>query len=417
MVDIVILKIGCQKLRRERRILARSMFSITSIRNESQVEELSPNTSVGPTTRSKTKVKRSDGTTIPSTSSGHTERGSPTAQDSQGRCLFTRPSDGKLVYLQCCVTGCGRTKFPNARALRNHVSSPVGLHKIMGLIISNTQAIEVCGQVAPSQEEASITAGDQPLETGSFANTTRAVVLPSSPTGSDEYHRHSKAGSRSISDAEARSCVTLSKTLERFKAQDLGRTYRTRFSHHDSQKEARARAEEAAEGFHGFMSSDSEDSDESEDGPLQNRRIPADRIDQHKATKRVTNPSTFLQADATSSRERAKIAGGDSALVVLAVGEQSIKRERSTSPSLFLEEPERRPSPKTLAAAPGADHVPKFETELMPNLRGESIATRKRANSAPPIASPAVIKRLRLTDESLEHLVRSCSGVAMGRGH
>ena len=144
----MILKTGCQKLRRERRILARSTFSITSIRNESQVEELSPNTSVGPTT-SKTKVKRSDGTTIPSTSSGHKERGPPTAQDSQGRYLFTRPSDGKLVYLQCCVTGCGRTKFPNARALRNHVSSPVGLHKIMGLITSNTQAIEVCGQVAP----------------------------------------------------------------------------------------------------------------------------------------------------------------------------------------------------------------------------------------------------------------------------
>lgn len=264
--------------------------------------------------------------------------------------------------------------------------------------------------------EASITAGDQPLEARFFANTTRAVVLPSPSPGSDEYHRYSKAGSRSVSNAETGSCVTFSKTLERFKAQDLGRTYWTRFSHHDSQKEARARAEEAAEVFHGFMSSDSEDSDESEDGHLQNRRIPADRIDQHKATKRVMNPSTFLGADATSSKERAKIAGGDSTLVVLAVGEQSVKRECSTSPSLLLKESERRPNPKTLAAAPGADHVPKFGTELMPNLRGESIATRKRANSAPPVASPAVIKRLRLTDESFEHLIRSCSGVAMGRG-
>lgn len=374
----------------------------------------------GPVTRSKTKVKHSARKAVPGSSSGKKEYGPPTARDSQGRDLFTRPSDGKLVYLHCCVPGCARSDFSNARALRNHVCSPQGLHKILGLITSNSHAIEVCGQVAPGQDGLSTTARDQQLRAAPVANMTPAGILPSPPTGSDDYQSQNKANPRPISDAGANSGVPMNKILEPIKVQDLGRVYRTRSSNHGSQIGSRTRAEEAAEVFHGFTSSDSEDSNESEYGPHSNhRKIPVDSIDQHKAAKRASRPSTFPRAGAVSGRKRAKIAGADSALVVLAVGDQPIKQERVTSPSLFVEHSERHPSLKSLVVAPETEHLENFGTEanhLMPNLGGESIAKRKRATSAPLVTPPAITKRLHLTDENLNRLVRSCSRVALGRG-
>ena len=408
----MVLKVVHQKLRRERRALARSTFSVTSIPKENQVEETLSSTSVGPTTRSKTKVKRSDRTTIPSTSPRNKEKSPPTTQDSQGRELFTRPSDGKLVYLQCCIAGCGRTNFPTARALRNHICSPSGLHKIVGLIKSNSHAIEICGQIAPCQDELPTIARYQTCWAAPVANMARVGLLPSPPTGSDEYHRQSKASSRSISDTEAKSGATLPKTLESLQAQDLGRAYRTRVSNSGSQTEPKTRPKEAAEIFNGFMSSDSEDSDESEDGPLRRRNIPADRIDQHKAANRAVNPSTVLRASKISSRHCAKTAEGDSAVVILAVDNEAMKKERSASPLLLLPHLERHATPKILVAATEAKHFPNFQTKashLMPDLGIESIATRKRANSAPPVTPPAITKRLRVTYEDSERLVRSYS--------
>lgn len=407
------------ELRRKRRILSRSSFGPLTAESGDPGSRDSSDFDNGPLTRSKTKAKRSASKAVPSSSSGRRDSGPPTARDRQGRELFTRSSDGKLVYLHCCVPGCGRTDFPNARALRSHLCSPVGLPKILGLITSNFHAIEVCGQVAPGQDALSTTARDQPFGPAPVANMTPSGILPSPPTGSDEHDSQSKASSRSTSDAEAKSGVTLNNTLESFKVQDLGRVYRTKSSNHGGQKKSRTRAEEAAEVFHGFTSSDSEDSDESDDGPLPHRKIPADRIDQHKAANSAPRLSTCLRAGLVSGRKRAKIAGGDSALVVLAVDDQAVKKERSTSPPLFPQHSECHPSPETLIFAPEAEHVGNFETEAnhsKPNLGGgESIATRKRASSAPPVTPPAINKRLRLTDENLERLVRSCSRVAMGR--
>lgn len=130
----------------------------------------------------------------------------------------------------------------------------------------------------------------------------RAGILPSPPTDLDEYHRQNKASSRSISDAEAGSGATLSKTLEVFQAQDLGKAYRTESSHHGSQTEPRTRSEEAAEVFHGFISSESEDSDKSKAGPLRNRKIPTDWVDQHKAAKEVTGWCFIRQKTCIYSR-------------------------------------------------------------------------------------------------------------------
>ncbi|CAF9931761.1 hypothetical protein IMSHALPRED_008710 [Imshaugia aleurites] len=370
-------------LRRKRRVLSRS--SLGPLMEKFRYDETQDSTVVdnGPVTRSKTKVKRSANHTVLSSSSTRKNYGLPTAHDSQGRDLFTRPSDGKLVYLHCCVPGCGRTDFPNVMALRNHVSSPKGLHKINGMIISNIQAIEVCGQVAPGQGEPPSTARDQPYGTVAVANTTHADVLPSPPTGSDEYQLQSKASSQSLSDTEARFGAGLSKRLEPSKAQDLDRVYRTRSWNNGSQTDP-IRAAKAAEVFNGFLSSDSEESDDESEGSLEDQKTSADRIDQHKAANRTTNPSTRLGAGATSGKTDVKATGGDSALAVVAVDEQVIKQECSTSPtlhpSLLLKQSERLPSPKTLVVA------------------------HKRANSAPPITPPAITKRLRISDENLEVL-------------
>lgn len=399
---------SAQELRRRRRILSRSSFGPLTANIRYDESQITTDSEYGAGTRSRTKVKRS------APSSGRKDYILPTARDSQGRDLFTRPSDGKLVYLHCCVASCGRANFPNAQALRNHVCSPIGLHKIKGLIKSNTQAIEMCGQVAPGQEEPSTTSRDQPFEAAPVVNMTRADALLSPPTGLDEGQHQSEASSRSISDTEAKSGATVSKALERFKARDLGRAYRTRSPCNGHHTGSKTRAEEAAEVFNGFMSSDSEDSDESEDEDefLQGRKIPTNRIDQHKAATRTTNPSTRFRASEIPGRKGAETARGDSASFGLTFDAQAVKKELSATPSGFDKQSERHASPKRLIAASEAEHVPNLRTEatrmhLTPNLGAESIATRKRPRSAPPLTPPANTKRLRVTEEKVERLVRS----------
>ena len=385
---------SAQELRRKRRILSRSSFGLLAANFRDNESQVTTDTEYGPGTRGRTKVKRSATRNVPSSNSGRREYGLPSARDSQGRDLFTRPWDGKLVYLLCCVPNCGRARFPNALALRNHVCSHRGLHKIKGLIKNNTEAIEVCGQVAPGQEESSTTARDQAFEAAPVANITLADGLLSRPAGLDAYQHQSKASSWSNTDTEAGSGATLSGALERFKAQDFGRAYRTRFSYNGGQIGTRSRADEAAEVFNGFMSSgseDSDDSDDSEDGFLQGRKIPADRIDQHKAATMATRPSTCLQTGATIGRTGAGTAMSDSASVRLVVDAQAVKKERSTTPSLIEEYSEGHASAK----------------HLTPNLGAEFVATRKRPSSAPPVTPPSITKRLRISDEKVARLVRS----------
>lgn len=260
----------------------------------------------------------------------------------------------------------------------------------------------MCGQVAPGQEEPSTTARDLPFEAAPDVDMTRADALLSPPTGSGKDRHQTEASTRSVSDTEAKSSATVSDALERFRARNLGGVYRTRSAYNGYQTGSRTRAEEAAEVFNGFMSSDSEDSDDSDnsdDGLPQGRKIPADRIDQHKAATLATNPSTRSRAGAISDRKGAE----DSALVDSAVDAQAIKNERSATPSFFDRcghSEQRHASPKRFTAASEAEHVPN-------SLGAGSIAIRKRPHSAPPLTTPAITKRLRVTDDKLERLVRS----------
>ena len=87
----------------------------------------------------------------------------PAAWHPSGLALFKR-WDGRLVYLQCCILGCGRMGFKTVKSLSMHISRR-GAHIVSfdtkGLYKSNAEAIEQCGQpvdekdATPSSQDSS----------------------------------------------------------------------------------------------------------------------------------------------------------------------------------------------------------------------------------------------------------------------
>ena len=77
----------------------------------------------------------------------------PHGYDYRARPLYIRPSDGKSVYLECCVPGCGKTNFKSISSLMRHTSD-MRKHSIgKGFFKDHTHAIKIYGMVAPRQEE------------------------------------------------------------------------------------------------------------------------------------------------------------------------------------------------------------------------------------------------------------------------
>ncbi len=74
------------------------------------------------------------------------------SHDSQGRSLYIRPSDGQLVYLECCFPGCRKTNFKNISSIRRHVSDTRGHNVERGFFINHAHVIEVCGKVPPERQ-------------------------------------------------------------------------------------------------------------------------------------------------------------------------------------------------------------------------------------------------------------------------
>ena len=205
------------------------------------------------------------------------------------------------------------------------------------------------------------------------------------------------------SNAEANFGATLSKIMEPFRAQNSSRADMASMNR-GSPTGSKTRAQEAAEVFHGFMSSDSENNDESEDSSSQDSEMPADKASQYKSARGATNACTSLRTDE-----------GESALVVLAVDGQAIKKEPGTSLPPLLRPAEIPAGPKALVVPLEIEHVPKFEIEvnfMESNTMGRPMATRKRDMSALAVAPATISKRPRLTGENLNRLMRSCSRVA-----
>ena len=280
--------------------------------------------------------------------------------------------------------------------------------------MTNSQAIEVCGQAVSDDEEVSVATKDQPSSTVHVANVTRVGVLPSSSSNTDGYCLQNNTSARSLFDAETRSGAMLSRALEPLKAQNPGRGRRMRRSRDGSQTDSRMRSEEAVDAFSGFTSSDSEDSNESEAETL---KIPAGRVDQHRAAKRNTKTPDSVRATATSVGNKANTTEDHSASVtsalVSAVDDSSIKRERSASPSPLLELSKHHPSPKTLVVALEAEQVPSSGTNanrLIPTLGTESMAIKSKGTGpGSPVADPT-------TTRDSECLVRSSNGMTGRQG-
>ena len=172
-------------------------------------------------------------------------KGYPTGHDSQGRSLYTRQSDRKLVYLNCYVAGCPRTSFETVEALRRHVSHPLHHHKIVGEFTSNEHAIELCGEVAPGQEgfdtsEDVRSSGTMPQETARFGLLTQRPTHPDLHDSEIDVH----FGEAPESTIQTGAILPTSSPAAR--AADLERAYRTSSMH--KRKEA-------------YLSSDSESDD------------------------------------------------------------------------------------------------------------------------------------------------------------
>ncbi|MCJ1400896.1 hypothetical protein MMC11_004107 [Xylographa trunciseda] len=60
----------------------------------------------------------------------------------KGQLLFTRPSDGALVSLKCCIGNCEKSSFRTVYGLRVHITRA---HGVKDLFENMAQAIEKCG--------------------------------------------------------------------------------------------------------------------------------------------------------------------------------------------------------------------------------------------------------------------------------
>lgn len=68
--------------------------------------------------------------------------GQPDFNNSEGRPMWIRPSDGRLVYLRCTVGLCTKMDFKTIHALLTHVAK---VHKHKAMFASYNEALEMCG--------------------------------------------------------------------------------------------------------------------------------------------------------------------------------------------------------------------------------------------------------------------------------
>lgn len=96
-----------------------------------------PTNSEGGTFRKKQKY------TIKNVEAWGERHGRPAKCDQNGRALWKRPSDGRLVYLDCPAPGCGKSDFVTLHGFMCHLTKK---HKDRSLG-SQSRALDLCGTV------------------------------------------------------------------------------------------------------------------------------------------------------------------------------------------------------------------------------------------------------------------------------
>ena len=373
-----------QELRRQRREFWRS--SLTDIlvnRDQSETLRLSK-VKDGPTTRSKARGRR---TASKSNAQSKVDpKGLPTAHDSQGNALWTRPSDGKLVYLNCPIGGCDRTNFINVLAFRNHMSHVDGTHKLKRFSKSNNHAVETYGIVAPGQEGPMDDANVPPVSVAPTANMRSAGVLTPKTPGPDDQtacglpvNLHTPVGSIGHSSTSS----------DAHKLKQLGRAYL------GTSLQTRSRAQQAAQEFDGYLSDESDDSEENEHPT---KSIPGDRIDQHRAARPKTPPPTPSAGKLNDFDTRTETSRREMDIVAQQSVEPAIKEDGVVSPLLVEWQMIDSPTPESAVAAVVGSSEETVDESI--RFATNTLGTRKRSASELPTTPPPSSKRFRSGDES-----------------
>lgn len=118
--------------------------------------------------------------------------GWPDEFDEHNRPLYTRPSDGKLVYLHCCVIGCPKAHFSNVGSLRTHITRRNSHNLGKYYFRDHAQAIEVCGRLP--MEQGGHDGGEEPPRAMTASSTPqRGDGGPKSPILISSLRRSIKA--------------------------------------------------------------------------------------------------------------------------------------------------------------------------------------------------------------------------------
>ncbi|KAJ9222080.1 hypothetical protein DTO027B5_5046 [Paecilomyces variotii] len=88
-------------------------------------------------------VRKKQKYTIKNVEAWGERHGRPISHDPAGRALWKRPSDGRLVYLNCPAPGCGKSDFVTLHGFMCHLTKK---HKDRSLG-SQSRALELCGTV------------------------------------------------------------------------------------------------------------------------------------------------------------------------------------------------------------------------------------------------------------------------------
>lgn len=88
-------------------------------------------------------IRRKQKYTIKNVEAWGERHGRPATTDPSGRALWKRPSDGRLVYLNCPIQGCAKSDFVTLHGFMCHLTKK---HKDRTLG-SQSRALEICGIV------------------------------------------------------------------------------------------------------------------------------------------------------------------------------------------------------------------------------------------------------------------------------
>ena len=266
------------------------------------------------------------------------------------------------------------------------MSHPDGLHKLKQFSKSNDHAIETYGIVAPGQEGPTDNVSVPPVNVATPASMRSVGVLTPTASGSDD---ETASGLPLGSQISIGSIGRSSTSSEAHRVKPLGRAYQ------ETGVQTRSRAQQAAQEFNGYLSEDSGNSDD-EESPI--KRIPGNRIDQHRAARPRSPSSTLTHNQSKVVETHAEASNRGTDMVPQQSVEPALKEERDGSPLSIEQQLVGSTRPESALAVAVDSGEGTADRALI--LETDAFQTRKRAASELPTTPPPSTKRSRIEDES-----------------